>query len=123
MIGGRQTRYRSLSEEGDVVDKSETYSGRRVAYTLGPEGRCRRRDGRRPGLRRTSTSFKKLLLADPRAIARNMVGQMVIYATGAPVGFADRAAVEKVLDQTADGRYGMRSLIHEIVQSPLFLTK
>ena len=46
--------------------------------------------------------FKKLLLADPRAIARNMVRQLVIYATGAPVSFADRAAVEKVLDKTAE---------------------
>jgi hypothetical protein len=48
---------------------------------------------------------------------------MIIYATGAPVGFSDRAAVERMLDKTADGRFGVRSLVHEIVQSPLFLTK
>jgi hypothetical protein len=48
---------------------------------------------------------------------------MIIYATGAPVGFSDRLAVEKMLDRTAEGRYGMRSLVHEIVQSELFLRK
>jgi hypothetical protein len=67
--------------------------------------------------------FKKLLLENPRPIARNLVGQLVIYSTGVPIGFADRAAVDLVLDRTADSRYGIRSLIHEIVQSPLFLHK
>jgi hypothetical protein len=122
VIGGRQMRYRSLSEEGDVVDKSQTYSGRRVPYTLGakvdPSGELA--DGR---AFKDVEEFKKRLLEDPRAIARNMVGQMMIYATGAPVGFADRPAVEKILDKTADRRYGMRSLIHEIVASTLFQTK
>ena len=39
----------------------------------------------------------------------------------------DRNVVEwterNMLDRTADGRYGIRSLIHEIVQSTLFQTK
>jgi hypothetical protein len=111
-----------LNDEGDVVDKSQTYSGRRVAYTWGPkvDPAGELADGR---AFKDVGGFKKLLLEDPRAIARNMVGQLVAYATGAPVSFADRAAVEKVLDKTADGRYGMRSLIHEIVESTLFQTK
>jgi hypothetical protein len=122
VIGGMQERYRSLNDEGDEVEKSETYFGRKVPYTWGlhvdPAGETA--DGR------SFTDiygFKKLLLKDPRAIARNVVGQLVVYATGAPVGFADRAAVEKVLDKTAATPYGMRSLIHEIVQSTLFQTK
>jgi hypothetical protein len=121
-IGGRQTRYRSLNDEGEVVDRSQTYSGRRVPYTWGPkvDPSGELADGR---AFKDIEELKKLLLEDPRAIARNMVGQLVTYATGAPVSFADRAAVEKVLDRTADSRQGMRSLIHEIVQSKLFLTK
>jgi hypothetical protein len=122
VIGGRQTRYRSLNDEGDVADKFQTYSGRRVAYTWGPkvDPAGELTDGR---AFKDVEEFKQLLLEDPRAIARNMVGQLVTYATGAPVGFADRAAVEKVLDQTADSRHGMRSLIHAIVASTLFQTK
>lgn len=122
VIGGRQTRYRTLSDEGTVLDKSETFSGHRVRYTWGQQvdASGETADGRPFA---STEEFKKLLLANPRLIARNLVGQMTIYATGAPVEFADRAAVEKILDQTADRRYGVRSLIHEIVQSPLFLTK
>src|SRR5262249_39796588 len=122
VIGGRQTRYRSLNDEGEVVDKSETYSGRRGAYTRGPKvdppgelvhGRRLKGVG----------GVKKPLVEDPRAIARNLVGQLVTYSTGAPVSFADRAAVEKVLDKTAGSRHGLRSLIHEIVASTLFQAK
>jgi hypothetical protein len=122
VIGGRQTRYRSLSDEGDAVSKSDTASGRQVRYTWGPKVDPANElpDGRAFA---DIEGFKKLLLEDPRSLARNLTGQLVTYSTGAPVGFADRAAVEKVLDKTAEGRYGVRSLIHEIVQSPLFLTK
>jgi hypothetical protein len=121
-IGGRQTRYRSLSEDGDVVDKSETFSGRNVPYKWGPkvDPSGVTADGRRFD---DLDGFKRLLLAEPRGIARNLTGQFVTYATGTPVGFADRAAVERVLDATADGRHGVRSLIHALVQSPLFRNK
>jgi mono/diheme cytochrome c family protein len=122
VLGSRQTRYRSLNDQGDVVDKSQTYSGRRVAYTWGPkvDPAGVLADGR---AFKDVEEFKKLLLEDPRAVARNLVGQLVTDATGAPVGFADRAAVEKVLDRTADSRYGLRSLIHAIVESTLFQRK
>jgi hypothetical protein len=119
VIGGRQTRYRSLGE-GQAPDKSTTF-GRGVAYKLGlkvdPSGETA--DGRRFN---DLEGFKELLLEDPRPLARNLVGQWVVYATGAPVGFADRAEVERILDRAA-GRYGVRSLLHEFVQSPLFLSK
>lgn len=122
VIGGRRTRYRALNDQGDAVDKSQTYAGRRVAYTWGPpvDPSGELADGR---AFKDVEEFKRLLLEDPRAVARNVVGQLVTYATGAPVGFADRAAVEKVLDRTAGRRYGMRSLIHAIVESTLFQTK
>jgi hypothetical protein len=122
VIGGRQTRYRSLSDEGDMVDKTETILGHRVRYTWGPkvDPSGELADGRAFA---DIDGLKKLVLADSRAIARNLAGQLTTYSTGAPVGFSDRAALEGVLDRTADSRYGIRSLIHEIVQSPLFLKK
>ncbi|MGY8718195.1 MAG: DUF1592 domain-containing protein, partial [Verrucomicrobiia bacterium] len=39
--------------------------------------------------------FKTLLLQDDRAIARNLVKQLIVYGTGAPVSFADRKEVEQ----------------------------
>ncbi len=67
--------------------------------------------------------FKKMLLEDKETIARNLVEQLVIYATGAPVRFADRDEVDAILEETKESEYGTRSIIHAIVQSPLFLRK
>jgi hypothetical protein len=67
--------------------------------------------------------LKRLLLKDERQIARNMVGQFVTYATGASVRFADRAEVERILDAAEGNDYGLRTIIHEIVQSDLFTHK
>jgi hypothetical protein len=39
------------------------------------------------------------------------------------VRFADRAAVEKILQRASAHDYGVRSVLEEVVQSELFLTK
>ncbi len=67
--------------------------------------------------------LKRLLLRDERKLARNMVHQWVAYATGAPVAFGDREEVDRILNAAQKDRYGMRTLIHEIVQSRLFREK
>jgi Protein of unknown function (DUF1592)/Protein of unknown function (DUF1588)/Protein of unknown function (DUF1587)/Protein of unknown function (DUF1585)/Protein of unknown function (DUF1595)/Planctomycete cytochrome C len=67
--------------------------------------------------------FKQLLLKDERAIARNVVQQLVAYGTGAAVRFGDRQRVEEILDRASASHYGMRSLIHALVQSSLFQNK
>jgi hypothetical protein len=67
--------------------------------------------------------LKRLLLADEKQLARNLTRQLAIYATGAPVRFADRAHVEGILDRASSSHYGVRSLIHELVQSELFRSK
>lgn len=67
--------------------------------------------------------FKKLLLQDEEAIARNLTEQLLVYATGAQVEFADRDDVSAILEKSRASKFGVRTLIHEIVQSPLFLRK
>ena len=67
--------------------------------------------------------LKGLLSRDERQIARNLARQLTVFATGAPARFSDREEVEKVLDAAKDGRYGVRSLVHAIVQSDLFRNK
>ncbi len=67
--------------------------------------------------------FKRLLLDDEAQVARNLANQLVTYGTGAAVRFSDRAAVEKILERSRPRGYGVRSLVHAIVQSDLFLNK
>ena len=68
-------------------------------------------------------SFKKLILKDERAIAKNITNQLITYATGTPVGFGDRPALENILNNTQKSDYGLKSIIQEIIQSPIFQQK
>lgn len=67
--------------------------------------------------------LKRILVTRDRDLARNLTRQLLIHATGTGPRFSDRPDVEAILDQTASGGYGVRSLIHAIVASPLFLNK
>ncbi len=67
--------------------------------------------------------LQSLLLKDERQIARNLVQQLVVYATGAPVRFTDRSEVERILDTAKERNYGVKSLILALVQSRLFREK
>jgi len=67
--------------------------------------------------------FKRLLLADEAQIARNLVKQLSVYATGSRVHFSDRPKIEQILEATRPSQYGVRSLIEQLVQSELFLSK
>ncbi len=67
--------------------------------------------------------FKKILLRDEALLARNVASQLMVYATGAPVRFSDRPAIGKIVGHAQKSGYGFRTLIHEVVQSELFLNK
>ena len=67
--------------------------------------------------------FKALLLSDPDQIARTVTAKLLTYATGAPISFADRAEIERIVSTTKDQDHGLRSLIHAVIQSPIFHTK
>ena len=121
VAGGWRERYRSLGEEGDRV-KGFGKNGHAFKFRLAKAINC---TGELEDKRsfRDITELKRLLLVDERAIARNLVHRFIVYSTGAPVSFGDRKTVEAILDQCADSDYGVRSLIHALVQTELFLHK
>ena len=88
---------------GPVVDASD----------LLPDGR--RFDG--------IEEYKQLLLADKDQLARSLASKLVGYATGATPTTIDQAEIEKIVRNVRDRDYGFRSLVHEVVQSNLFLQK
>ena len=67
--------------------------------------------------------FKRLILKDEVSIARNLAKQLVVFATGAPVRFSDRDELERILQRAKARKYGVRTLVEEIVRSELFQTK
>jgi Protein of unknown function (DUF1585) len=66
---------------------------------------------------------KQLLLEREDQVARNLTRNLLVYATGAGIQFADREVVEQILDRLKSRGGGLRMLVHEIVQSRAFRCK
>ena len=69
------------------------------------------------------TEYKRLLLADKDQIARNLVQKLIVYSTGGEIQFADREVVAQIVEKVRSNQYGFRTLVHEVVQSRVFLSK
>lgn len=67
--------------------------------------------------------LKKLLLQDERQIARNLTNQLLVFATGTPTQFSDRPKVEALLDRASKKDFGVKSLIHLLIESEMFRNK
>ena len=65
--------------------------------------------------------LKKLLASEPRNLARNLLHQLTLYATGTPVRFSDRREIDAILDQNKATGYRVRDLLHGLIQSRIFL--
>ena len=117
-VGGFRARYRSNGKGDQPPEKGRT--DWRVEYKLGPavDASGELRDGRSF---RNVSEFVALLAADDEKLARAFVSHQARYATGAEVSFADRAEIRRIVAQAKERGYGLRSLIHGLAQSPLFL--
>lgn len=65
--------------------------------------------------------FKKLLLQKEDLFARCLTEKLTTYALGRELGFSDREAIDDILKKNAAEDRGLRSLVHAIVESPLFV--
>ena len=121
VMGRWRTHYRSLAQGSERIE-GVGRSGNEFVHFIGKEVDA---SGVTPQGEPFDDilKFKKLLLEDEETIARNVTEQLLVYATGAPVGFADRDDVAAILEKSRVSEFGVRTIIHEIVQSPLFLRK
>jgi hypothetical protein len=121
VMGGYRERYRAVSDKVAPV-KGHGMNGQAFAfhYALPVDSAGALPDGREF---KDVRELKNLLVKDEVPIARNLVRQLTIFATGAPVRFSDREEVEKILAKAKANDYGVRSIVHAIVQSELFRNK
>jgi mono/diheme cytochrome c family protein len=68
-------------------------------------------------------AFRRHILDRPDQIARALAGHLLTYATGAPPQYADRAPLAAIVRRTGEKNHGFRTLVHELIQSPLFLNQ
>ncbi len=115
VIGGWREKYRALTNGGEKDSQ-----GRRVRPGPAVDPGDVLPDGRRF---HNIDEYKKLILEDKDQLARSLTEKLLAYSTGAAPVKADKPRVEAIVRNLRDKSYGFRSLIHEIVQSPLFQIK
>ena len=67
--------------------------------------------------------FKQLILAHPEQLAHCITEKRIAHLTGAQIQFADREVVESIVQRAASNDYGLRTLVHEVIQSRVFTHK
>ena len=119
-IGGFRTRYRSTGAGDRPTTK---LFGRPVReYRLGRsvDASGKTSDGEPfKGIR----DYKRLLMKKEAQVARHFLNQLVAYSTGAEIQFADRQERDQILEETKPNGYGVRGMIHAVVQSEMFRNK
>ena len=118
VIGGWREHYRSVGKGEPVM-----VNGRRMRYLEGAGRGPRRRDCRTAERFRNIDEYKQLLLKDKDQLARALAGKLLTYATGGPPGPRDRAALDAIAAKVRGKDYGLRTLVHEVVQSEMFQNK
>jgi mono/diheme cytochrome c family protein len=107
VIGGWREKYRVIGGQNATLKKE----GPKVeAASVLPDGRTFR----------DIDELKKLLLENKTQVARCLTEKLLVYATGRPPRFSDRAVVDDIVARIQARDYGLRSLVHEVVQSRIF---
>ena len=114
-IGGFRSRYRAEGEK--VLFEGEYYPG---PYKIGLPVDA---SGTTPeGVNFAGFEEYQRILVDTKLkqIARHVISQMIVLATGAEVEFADRDDVEQIVSASEANDFGLRSMIYEVATSELF---
>ena len=118
VIGGAREHYRSIGD-GDPAPRGSIDPRIGISFKLGPkvDASGELADGRKFA---DIAEFQTLLASSPRPLLMNLAQQLTIYSTGRPLAFSDRAALNELVARTEKQGGGIRTLLHELVQSELF---
>jgi len=119
-IGGLRDRYRSNGQGDEPPEKGKT--DWRVQYKLGPkvDPSGTLTDGR---MFSGPSELRDILTSDSDKLARAFIAHLSRYATGAEVSYADRAQIRQIVESTKSSGYGLRSLIHALARSGVFIDR
>lgn len=118
VIGAQRDWYR-VRRDGKYIKKLQPNSPINVQYRQGPDVDA---TGMMPDGRSFADvrEYKRLLLEDETALAEALTSLLMSYGLGRNMGFSDRAEIARIVAELKDSDYGLRSMIHAIVQSETY---
>lgn len=121
VTGRWRTRYRTIRESEKTRQNPGPGTEWRF-YTQGPavDPSYILPDGRRFS---DIDELKRLLLEQPEQLARCFAQKLTTHLTGARPEFADREVIDEIVEKSKGQGFGVRTILHEVLQSRLFLNK
>jgi hypothetical protein len=118
VIGGFRDRYRSIGE-GSRAPRGSIDRFIRIKFKLGPPVDS---SGQMPDAQRFANiqEFQEIIAADSERLLTNLARRLSTYSLGREPAFCDREPIAKIVANTEAQGGGIRTLIHELVQSRLF---
>jgi hypothetical protein len=106
-------------ESFDPIGQFRTaYGNKKSSAKVDPSGITP--DGQKfPGF----SGWRQIHLNQPEVLARSFATQILSYGSGGGLRFSDRPHLQKILDRARPREYGLRTLIHSALSSPIFLRK
>ena len=118
VLGAWRTRYRGLGEGSTVTGIDRTGHDFRYAISHAVDASGTLIDGSHF---KDIHGLKTILTSQPRQLAKNLLHQFTVYATGTPIRFSDRTEIARILDTCRDRGYRARDLLYAFIESPVFL--
>ncbi len=120
VTGAYRTTYRVLNAETTALPP-----GQRKGQSLWREGLPVDCSGETPDGRKFADiqSLRRILADDPQPLARGVVRHLITYAIGARPNALDEPTVQAIVAAASPNDFGLRSLVHAVVQSELFRNK
>lgn len=121
VIGGYRDRYRSIGM-GDPAPRGNIDPFIGIGYRLGKPVDA---SGETPDGQQFMDvrGFQSILAADRDRLLKNLAVQWAVYGTGRPIAFSDRPALASIVTATNKQGGGLRTLLHELLQSQLFQSR
>ncbi|MDA0921795.1 MAG: DUF1592 domain-containing protein [Planctomycetota bacterium] len=118
---GRYRDYYRTTETGEKLSDARVFYGGHyggVKYLKGPSVDTR---SELPGGVEVADvrAYKAALATRPELLARGLVRKLATFATGASVEVGDELVIDAILKKSQSSGFGLRTLIHEVVQSLL----
>lgn len=121
VIGGQRKRYRAL-DLGDDAPRGSIDPLIKIQFKLGPSVDPSGNLLGEPAFH-SITELQDQLAQNQPLLLTNLAHQLLVYSLGRELGFSERLALQKIVSRTQKQGGGLRTLIHEVVRSPLFLTR
>jgi hypothetical protein len=115
-VGGYRDRYRTLTGGEDRERVAKTVGDYYHGLPVEAGGQTQEGDAF-SGF----AEFRNLLLKEDERIARSLASKLLVYSTGRPVTAADRAVIDEVVAEARKENLGLRSLVHAVVNSEMFV--